>query len=51
MGNCKKECICLKCKSHLTEACKYSDCKWCKGKDGITRCKDFIEENKEVREQ
>lgn len=41
MIKCRKDCICLKCKIHKTESCKYSDCQWCKGKEGISICEYF----------
>ena len=41
MIKCRKDCICLKCKIHKTESCKFSDCPWCKGKDGISICDYF----------
>ncbi|OOM73961.1 hypothetical protein CLPUN_41990 [Clostridium puniceum] len=46
MNECKENCICLKCGLHETKSCKYDDCKWCKGKDGITMCQYFAEEVK-----
>lgn len=41
MNKCRKDCICLKCKLLKTELCKYGDCQWCKGKDGVFKCKYF----------
>ncbi len=49
MSKCREDCICLKCTLYLTGSCKYGDCKWCKGKDGIARCKYFNKKNEEVR--
>lgn len=43
MIKCRKDCICLKCKLHSTDLCKYSDCNWCKGKDGIAIC-DYLQQ-------
>lgn len=43
MIKCRKDCICLKCKIHKTESCKFSDCKWCKGKEGISIC-DYLQQ-------
>ena len=37
--------MCLKCKLHKTESCKYGDCSWCKGKDGVLTCK-YLKETK-----
>lgn len=48
MIKCRKDCICLKCKLHKTESCEYSDCRWCKGKEGISIC-DYFQQRRSLR--